>query len=212
MNTRAHRDSLRGRWLRVLFLLVVPGCAALSNTAEQETTLSALHACDNFPGVRIARVEPDGRYWVTRTSEDDWRRFQECVTRHRVDASKAQFTTAEPRDLVSRAYFVKVPPPAGSLSSLPPAASEFQVDQPVTFFLNVYKSGRELLVKLKWYGPDGRLVAQQDRVLRDAAGPSTRVWLAQTLPSASVQAVGVWTMELAIEDNVIDRYTFTVVP
>jgi hypothetical protein len=184
----------------------------MQNTPQQEATMDAMRACDHFPGVRIDRVEADGRYWVKQNNEGNWRLFRDCVAKYRADSAKAQYATAQPRDLVFRAYFIEVTPPTGTLQKLPEPVSRFKVDQPATFFLDLFKSGRTLMGKFKWYRPDGTLVAQQDRVLRDAIGASTRSWFAQVVPSVNVQVPGEWSLELTIDDQIIGRYPFTVTP
>lgn len=183
----------------------------MQSTPQQEATWDAMRACDHFPGVWIDRVEADGRYWVKQNNYGNWRLFQDCVAKYRAESSKAQYATAQPKDLVFRAYLIRVAP-TGTLQTLPEPVSQFKVDQPVTFFLNLYKSGRTPMGKFKWYKPDGTLAAQQDRVLRDSTATSTRTWFAHVLPSVNVQVPGEWSLELTIDDQIIGRYPFTVTP
>ena len=205
-----HRPAAIG--LALVASLATAACGTLRNTTEQEITLQALHACDRYPGVRIDRVEADGRYWVRKSNEEDWRQFQACVAQHRVDASTAQYASAGARDLVRHAYFVRMAPPAGTLTQPPSPVSEFEVDERVTFFLEIHNSGQVHTARFKWYGPDGRVAAQQDRMLRDSTGATTtRTWFTQVLGSAQVTAPGAWSLELAIGDQVVGRYGFTVV-
>ncbi|MDO8477320.1 MAG: hypothetical protein Q7W02_14210 [Candidatus Rokubacteria bacterium] len=184
----------------------------MQNTPQQDATMDAMRACDHFPGVWIDRVEADGRYWVKQNNDGNYRLFQDCVAKYRADSSKAQYATAQPKDLVVRAYVIKVTPPTGTLQTFPEPVSQFKADQPATFFLNLYKSGRTPMGKFKWYKPDGTLAAQQDRVLRDSTATSTRTWFTQVLPSVNVQVPGEWPLELTIDDQIIARYPFTVTP
>jgi len=156
-------------------------------------------------------VEADGRYWVKQNNLGNLRLFQDCVAKYQAESSKAQYATAQPKDLVFRAYFIRAAP-TGTLQTLPEPVSQFKVDQPATFFLTLYKSGRTRMGKFKWYKPDGTLAAQQDRVLGDSTATSTRTWFAQVLPSVNVQVPGEWSLELTIDDQTIGRYPFTVTP
>jgi hypothetical protein len=197
------------------FLVLIPllaGCGSMGNTPKQESTLAALSACDHFPGVWIDRVESDGRYWVKQNNEGNWRLFQQCVAKQRLDESKGQYASAEPKDIVYAAYFTKIPPPSGFLSKekRPERITNFTVDQPVTFFLEIHKTGKVWMGKFKWYMPDGTLAEQQDRVLREGATTAQRTWFTQTLPSAKVQTPGTWSLELIIAEQSVSRYTFDV--
>jgi hypothetical protein len=82
------------------------------------------------------------------------------------------------------------------------------MDGPVTFFLNLYSSGRTLQAKFKWYDPSGKLVSQQDRTLHGPASNASRFWLTQVLPSVHVQAAGRGAMDLYLDDDHLGRYEF----
>jgi hypothetical protein len=123
---------------------------------------------------------------------------------------KAKLASVSPRDLVSRAYFVAVAPPNGNLAEPPARAESFKMDGPVTFFLNLYSSGRTLQAKFKWYDPSGKLVSQQDRTLHGPTSDASRFWLTQVLPSVHVQAAGRRAMDLYLDDDHLGRYEFTV--
>jgi len=196
----------------LLLVLFLASCGSMQSAPQQEATLDAMRACDHFPGVWIDRVEADGRYFVKQNNEGNWRLFQECVAKYRVDASRAQYAKAEPKDLVYRAHFIKASPPTGMLLQTPPAVTEFKPDEPVTFFLNVYRSGRDYMAKWKWYKPGGILVLQQDSVIREGTGKTARTWVTQVLPSAHVRDSGEWTLEVYLDNQVVRRYPFLVSP
>jgi len=182
----------------------------MQSTPQQEATWEIMRACDHFPGVWIDRVEADGRYWVKQNNEGNWRLFQQCVAQFRLESSKGHYAKAEPKDVVYQAYFVKSPPPTGSLAQFPPAVTEFKVGQPVTFFLDIYRSGVDRVGRFKWYRPDGTSEAEQVRTLPDGTSATTRVGYTQILPSASVRVPGEWSLEVTIDSQVVGRYPFTV--
>ena len=208
-------NALASRWrggvlAGVLGLSV--GCAGQSLTPIQERTWAAVKECElYFADVQFdGRVDPDGRWW-RRGHAERLRAFDECVLERRAALSRQGFATAKPRDLILRAHFIAVAPPAGYLATAPDRITRFKVDTPVTFFLNMDQWERGFQAKFKWYGPDGALVLQQDRVLRGAKDSAQgRVWHTQVLPSAQVQQPGAWAMELYLGDQRIDRYEFTV--
>lgn len=193
-------------------VLLLAGCGSMQNTPQQESTLAALSACDHFPGVWIDRVEADGRYWVKQNHPGNWRLFQQCVAQQKLDSSKVQYASAEPKDILYAAYFIKNAPPSGVLTNdkRPEKQTNFKLDQPVTFFLDIHKTGKERMGKFKWYMPDGTLAEQQDRILRDASGTTPRTWFTQTLPSVKVQTPGTWSLELIIDEQTVSRYSFDV--
>jgi len=196
----------------LLIALFLASCGSMQNTPQQEAGLDAMRACDHFPGVWIDRVEADGRYFVKQNNEGNWRLFQECVAKYRVDASRAQYAKAEPKDVVYRAHFIKAAPPSGLLIQVPSAVTEFKPEQPVTFFLNVYRSGHDYMAKWKWYKPGGILVLQQDSIIREGTGKTTRTWTTQVLPSVNVQDPGEWSLEVSLDNQVVGRYPFLVSP
>jgi len=195
--------------------LLAAGCASVQSTAQQDRTLEAWHACEKrVPGyVRLDYVRRDGSYHYHYGSSNDRVALDACMRQHHADTSKARYSSAAPKDLVHRAYFIKQEPPAGRPGGEPGSQGEFRLDGPVTFYYTVWQSGRALQAKFKWYGPDGALAQQQDRILRDSRTPgSTRTWFVQILPSVHVRHLGRWTLEFFIEDQIVDRYSFTVVP
>jgi hypothetical protein len=194
----------------LLLGLTLAACGSMQSTPQQEATWEIMRACDHFPGVWVDRVDADGKYWVKQNNEGNWRLFQQCVAQSRLESSKGQYAKAEPKDAVYRAYFVKSPPPTGLLAQLPPAVTEFKVDQPVIFFLNIYRSGVDRVGRFKWYRPDGTSEAEQVRTLSEGTSATTRVWYTQILPSASVQVPGEWSLEVTIDNQVVGRYPFTV--
>ena len=137
--------------------------------------------------------------------------FDQCVRERRAVLSRTSVATASPKDLIVHAHFIAVAPPAGVLTSTPEPITTFKVDNPVTFFLGLNQSGRVFQAKFKWYAPNGAVVLQQDRVIRDPKDSTQlRVWQTQVLPSAQVQETGRWAIELYLDDQRIDRYEFTV--
>ena len=66
-------------WLVPAIFFLLGACAAIQSTPEQEAVWKAMRACDRFPGVRIDRVEPDGRYWVMHDNPGALREFQACL-------------------------------------------------------------------------------------------------------------------------------------
>jgi hypothetical protein len=189
------------------------GCAGQSYTPIQELTWTAVKECErSFPEVRFdGRIDPDGRWW-RRGHAERLKAFDECVMERRAALSRQASGTANPRDLILRARFIAIAPPAGYLATAPEGITQFKIDTPVTFYLNMKQSGRVFQGKFKWYGPDGALVLQQDRVLREPKDSSyERVWHIQVLPSAQVQQLGLWTMELYVDNQRMDRYEFTVI-
>ena len=208
-----HRIRLRQISWSVVGLSLLFGCASAKNTAEQDAVWDAANLCERVhTGYRVDQVYPDGRYhvWAT-TNATTFQPFYECMSKELAAQKRVKLTNAPSRDLIYRAHFIAVAPASGYLAEAPTRVDTFKVDNPVTFYLNLNQSGRVLQAKFKWYGPDGKLVSQQDRVLRDPANSThPRVWFTQILPSAQVQATGSWGMELFINDEQIDRYKFTV--
>jgi hypothetical protein len=195
----------------VVVAILSVGCASMGNSPQQDATWAAMKPCDHFPGVSIDRVEPNGKYWVKQNNPGNWQRFQECVAQQRIDTSRARFVNSTPKDLIYHAYLIKESPPSGRLKDAPSPVTDFHADSPVSFYYVLWQSGRTLHAKFKWYRPDGTLAGQQDRSLRDSRTPgTTRTWFVQTLPSIQVQQSGTWALEFFIENQLIDRYNFTV--
>jgi hypothetical protein len=48
-----------------LTALTLWGCATMQNTPQQDYTYAMAQGCSNIPGVKLDRVEPDGRYWYS---------------------------------------------------------------------------------------------------------------------------------------------------
>lgn len=195
--------------------LLTGGCASMKNTPEQDAVWDAARACEHVhTGYKVDQVYPDGRYhvWGT-TNSTTFQPFFECMSQQLAAQRQARLASGRPRDLVYRAYFIAVAPPSGYLASAPARVETFKADSPITFYLNLYQSGRVLQARFKWYGPDGTLVDQQNRVLRDPTGSTQpNVWYAQVLASARVKAVGRWAMEFYLNEELIDRYDLTVTP
>jgi len=49
-----------------LTALTLWGCATTQKTPQQDYTYAMAQGCSNIPGVKLDRVEPDGRYWYSR--------------------------------------------------------------------------------------------------------------------------------------------------
>jgi hypothetical protein len=71
------------RTFRVLSVMsalsFLAGCAALKNTPRQDYTWEIGKPCEQVSaGLRMTRVEVDGRYWIEGTNNTSGREFFEC--------------------------------------------------------------------------------------------------------------------------------------
>jgi len=201
----------------LLSVLTLAACSAsMQSTLLQEATWESGRMCSTrYPLLQIERVEPDGRYFYR--GRDGWTGqlpgFQECVSTER---SKAVYGKVTPKESIRNAYLTQTqvtPPPNTRLTSGPPAAKDFKVDQSVIFYLERYKTGRPVSALFKWYKPDGTVVFQSDRSIRDGEGGSGGwSWYTERLPSTNVQQPGAWSLEVSFDGEVVGRYPFTVSP
>jgi len=62
----------------VLAALILAGCASMQNTPQQDYTYAMAQGCSHIPGVKLDRVEPDGRYWYIG-GPAEWSQFKACM-------------------------------------------------------------------------------------------------------------------------------------
>ena len=210
--------------IQAALVLGVAGCAGMTKmTPAQERTWDAFHKCSPYaPTVNLLGIREDGTYRYSYVSEGDNASFKRCMQREQGEALKAQvafkfdpavgaLTPPDAKYLVRQAYLTDAPPPEGKLQGLPPKATSFRSNQPVTFFLGLNRSGQDVQGRFTWYRPSGSVEAQQERRLKDIAGSSEWVWYTQALPAARVREPGTWALEVSINSQVIGRYEFRVV-
>jgi hypothetical protein len=68
------------RILVAMIVLYLPtGCATLKNTPQQDYVWEIGRPCEHVSaGLRIVRVEADGRYWISGTNNTSGGPFFEC--------------------------------------------------------------------------------------------------------------------------------------
>jgi hypothetical protein len=127
------------------------------------------------------------------------------------------------RSLVRFAYFTDAPPAPGTIfralefdeklgvftNDMPPHVREFPADAPVTFFYGLTSTERALKITLRWIAPDGTVSGEFGQTLDQSAFKNTSwFWLMQTMPGP--HQPGEWALELLLEGQRVDRYTFRV--
>jgi hypothetical protein len=98
-----------------------PACATLQDTPAQERSWAAFKVCESsFPGVRITRVEPDGRTWFSYQSAAALAAMQACMDQRRAERARTG-QAASPATLAE--------PPRRALAAppIPQAAAESSV-------------------------------------------------------------------------------------
>ena len=84
----------------VLVLLIgLAGCGMTRMTLAQEMAWDQWKQCDNFPGIQLKEIRPDGQIWVWNTS--DLSAWRECIKKAREDQAtkglaKVPAAAAEP--------------------------------------------------------------------------------------------------------------------
>jgi hypothetical protein len=210
--------------IQAALILGIAGCASpMKMTPAQERTWDAFHKCSPYARtVNLVDVREDGTYRYTYSSEGETAAFKECMKKEQSEALKAQvafkfdpavgaLTPPDAKYLVLHAYLTDAPPREGTPQSLPPKTISFRANQPVTFFLDLNRSWRDVQGKFTWYRPNGSVESQQERTLKDVAGSSDWGWYTQALPAAPVREPGAWVLEASINNQAIGRYEFRVV-
>jgi hypothetical protein len=131
--------------------------------------------------------------------------------------------TPHVQSLVRFAYFTDAPPAPGTVfralefdeklgvftNDMPPLVRDFAADAPVTFFYGLTSTERALKITLRWIAPDGTVSAELDQTLDQRAFKNTSwFWLTQTMPGP--HQPGEWGLELFLDGQRVDRYTFRV--
>ena len=99
----------------MLLVALLPACATLQDTPAQQRSWAAFKQCESsFPGVKITRVEPDGRTWFSYQSPAALAAMRACMDQHRTpNARTGQAASAAARS----------EPPRGPLAEPPRAQS-----------------------------------------------------------------------------------------
>jgi hypothetical protein len=68
---------------------LLPACATLQDTPAQQRSWAAFKQCESsFPGVRITRVEPDGRTWFSYESPAALAAMRACADQRRAQNAR----------------------------------------------------------------------------------------------------------------------------
>jgi len=125
--TDRHRVRVLLGVIVVLTALTLVGCATMQNTPQQSYVYAMGEGCTHIQGIKLDRVEPDGRYWYFGTPSQ-WTPFQRCMSEQiKLHPYLDWLKTQQALPISTSSVANKVPSGAPTASSGPIMAPVWQV-------------------------------------------------------------------------------------
>jgi hypothetical protein len=70
--------------------VVAAGCAVAARTPAQELAAARWKDCDNFAGVELERIDPDGKVWARAVAMGEATRWEQCMRQAAVRQARVQ--------------------------------------------------------------------------------------------------------------------------